>query len=213
MPKKPKNVVRNAKGKFESNGTAAPKPYDDADPKARKSGYLRGRGESAGRKIALYSRSPKGLRVRENRSYRLARRLIQLFPFLEKPDFYLMKSFAQVTILIDECYVLIKQEGIRRKNGDPHRFLPELRNLYRVQGDLASRLGLTPRDRAVMKANLTDSALDLAELRKGADDADAADLPKRLSGPAKFRSDRVRPRPVVETEAGDANDPEPAPDS
>src|SRR5579863_6086886 len=86
------NAPRDAKGHFLKTGKPPKgRSYDDNKESDRRRGYLP---DKSGRKIALYSRSPKGIQVRDARSFRLARRLIALFPFLERPDFYLVKSFA-----------------------------------------------------------------------------------------------------------------------
>jgi hypothetical protein len=61
-----------------------------------------------------------------------------------------------------------------------------------------------------MKAGITDTALDLAQLRKEADDAIN---PKHLSGPAKFRRERAGLGPVEPTEDGDEGDSNQSPDS
>ena len=157
---------RNSDGTYEKGSGPGPKEFDPNDPRDSKRGFLSGRGENAGRRIQLYSQSPKGIKVRDIRSIRLARRLILAFPWLEKPDFALVKTYAQVAILTDECYALIRQQGIVRKDGSPHRFLAEFRNLARTSADLAGRLGLSPRDRALMKSLNTTGALERIDVKR-----------------------------------------------
>ena len=119
-----------------------------------------------GRRLTLYARSPKGLRVRDERTRRLARRVIKAFPWLTVADRDMVSAFCQVKLLADECFAKIRAEGITRSNGQPHYLLTEFRSLIRVEADLAGRLGLSPRDRAAMQANSTGAALDRIDLKR-----------------------------------------------
>jgi hypothetical protein len=114
--------------------------------------------------VHLYSRGAKGVAIRDVRTRRLASTYRKAFPWLEAADTVLLRTFVQVSLLADEIYSKITKEGVTRPTGQPHPLLGEFRNYSRTAADLAGRLGLSPRDRAQMKANSTTAALDTIDL-------------------------------------------------
>jgi hypothetical protein len=126
------------------------------------------RAEAArGRKLVPYVRSAKGVRVRDLRTRRLARRILTAWPWLTDADKDLVRAFAQIQILADEAFAKIRAEGIvRPTTGQPHPLLSEFRALIRTEADLAGRLGLSPRDRAAMQASSTGAALERIDLKR-----------------------------------------------
>ena len=142
-------------------------PRDEMDGDGDKGAFLPAREADRGRKIVLYTRAPKGVRVRDIRTQRLARRIQLAFPWLTGADKTLIRAFAQVEILRDEIYAKVRAEGVvRSKTGQPHPLLSEFRNLTRTLADLAGRLGLSPRDRAAMQTNSTNAALGRIDLKR-----------------------------------------------
>ncbi len=117
-------------------------------------------------KLVLYARSAKGLRVRDQRTRRLSRRIMRSFPWLTVADRDLVMALCQVKLLADECFAKVRLEGIVRATGQPHYLLAEFRSLIRTEADLAGRLGLSPRDRAVMQATSTGAALERIDLKR-----------------------------------------------
>jgi phage terminase small subunit len=134
----------------------------DGTPYAPRSGPV----SRSQREVTLMSRAPKGLAIRDQRTRRFARRLMVAFPWLTPADRGLVMSFCQVKILVDECYAKIRLDGLTRSDGHPHYLLSEFRSLVRVEADLAGRLGLTPRDRAQMRASSTTAALERVDLTR-----------------------------------------------
>jgi hypothetical protein len=63
-------------------------------------------------------------------------------------------------------YSRIKDEGLFRPDGAPHRALDKFTRLRQVQMGLADRLGLTPRGRAEMEGSATANTIDLTEVEE-----------------------------------------------
>ncbi len=114
----------------------------------------------------LYTRGAKGVRIRDERTRRLARRIINACPWMIDTDQPLVRGFAQLEILSEEAYAKIIAEGIINAEGTPHKLLSEFRSLRRVQADIAGRLGLSPRDRAQMQSVSTSAAIEGIDLAK-----------------------------------------------
>lgn len=141
-------------------------PRDEMTGDGDTGAFLSAREADRGSRLVPYVRSAKGLRVRDLRTRRLARRIRTAWPWLTDADRDLIRAFAQVQILADEAYVKIRTEGIVRQNGQPHPLLGEFRSLIKVQAGLAGRLGLSPRDRVAMQATSTTAALEKIDLRR-----------------------------------------------
>ncbi|MGO9450789.1 MAG: hypothetical protein ACLQDV_07030 [Candidatus Binataceae bacterium] len=108
----------------------------------------------------LYSLAARGVRIRDIRTRRLARRFVKACGWLIAADQPMVRAFAQLEILAEEAYAKIVADGIVNADGAPHRLLLEYRSLRRVQADIAGRLGLSPRDRTQMKSASTAAALE-----------------------------------------------------
>jgi phage terminase small subunit len=115
---------------------------------------------------AIYSKAPKGVRIRDARVSLMARRVSRAFPWINpSADRELVRLFCQLVILSDECYAKVRLEGIvNPKTGVPHRLLCEFRACARVLADVSGRLGLSPRDRAQLQSSSTSAALDRIDL-------------------------------------------------
>jgi hypothetical protein len=103
------------------------------------------------RQVRPYTKAPKGLRIRDERVRRQARRTLAAYPHLLELDRDVVRAKCQVSILREELYMKIRTEGVVRPDGQPHALLSEFRGLVKVEADLAGRLGMTPRDRAMMR--------------------------------------------------------------
>ncbi len=114
----------------------------------------------------LYTRAAKGVRIRDIRTRRLARRIVKACGWMVAADQPMVRAFAQLEILAEEAYAKIIADGIVNADGAPNRLLLEYRSLRRVQADIAGRLGLSPRDRAQMKSASTAAALEGIDVAK-----------------------------------------------
>lgn len=142
----------------ENNGSDSGRPD--------KTTYMRPDDPQPNRKLTLYSRGAKGVRIRDERVRRLSRRIMTGFAWLTPADRDLIRAYCQVQILADEAFAKVRVDGLVRPSGQPHPLLGEFRNLIKVQADLAGRLGLSPRDRAIMKSNSTTAALERIDLTR-----------------------------------------------
>jgi hypothetical protein len=106
-------------------------------------------------------------RIRRDRNVtRLAQALARQAPWLMNLDGPMLKAFAQMERLSLEMYSRIKDEGLFRPDGAPHRALDKFTRLRQVQMGLADRLGLTPRGRAEMEGSATANTIDLTEVEE-----------------------------------------------
>jgi hypothetical protein len=91
---------------------------------------------------------------------------LQAFPWLTPADEALLRNFVQLNLLADQCYQKIAVEGVARPSGAPHMLLSEFRNLSRTAADIAGRLGLSPRDRAMMRSTSPAAVLEEVDVRR-----------------------------------------------
>jgi hypothetical protein len=117
--------------------------------------------------LRLYTKAMKGLRIRDVRSTRLARKLMGAAPWLQTVDGPMTRAFAQLETLAEEAYAKIRLDGlVNPETGAPHKLLTEYRSLRRVQAGIAAGLGFLPRDRESMQAISAQSALDRIDNRR-----------------------------------------------
>jgi phage terminase small subunit len=118
--------------------------------------------------VRLFSKAPRAVKIRDERVRRLARKIARECPWLQAVDGFMLRAFAELQLLAEECYARIRNEGVSI-DGKPHHLLVEFRSLTRVQLSLAAALGLVPNARESMQAVSTASALagiDLGKVEK-----------------------------------------------
>jgi phage terminase small subunit len=124
----------------------------------------------------LFTRAPRGQKIRNARATRLANRLLEVCPWLKPIDTPMLRAFAELETLAAECYAKIVADGVYKADGRPHPLLVEHRSIRRAQLEVAARLGFTPADRERMKATSAAAALD------GVDYAKIDRILKRVNG-------------------------------
>ncbi len=78
-------------------------------------------------------------------------RIERLVPWLTEADRPLLRAFAELERLAQECYNLMRSEGMVRADGEPHKLLAHYANLRKTQAILATHLGLSPKARRELR--------------------------------------------------------------
>jgi len=120
----------------------------------------------------LRERSPKRLRLRDERVRRMLRELCKVADWLKPADMPIARRFCETEVLVSRVWAVLCEfmkadgpEGLlhRTKDGDVTvRMLVENhRRLCQTQSRLADRLGLTPASRAAIRAGKGDAYIDI----------------------------------------------------
>src|SRR5712671_5786732 len=110
----------------------------------------------------LYIKALPGLRLRDKRVERLARKVRAVAPWLEASDFPAVRAWSEMEYLSNQVYAALASMGVLNRQGEARRLLSEYRQLRATQVMLARELGLTPAARMAIRATGTRTALDLA---------------------------------------------------
>jgi hypothetical protein len=109
----------------------------------------------------LYIKALPGLRLRDKRVERLARKVRAVAPWLEASDFPAVRAWSEMEYLSNQVYAALASMGVLNRQGEARRLLSEYRQLRATQVMLARELGLTPAARMAIRATGTRTALDL----------------------------------------------------
>ena len=112
----------------------------------------------------LYIRAEKGLRRRDKRVERLARKMRQVMPWIEDSDRPTCRASAELEVLAPTVYLQLRDKGVLNGEGEGRRLLDDYRKLRSTQIALSRELGMTPAVRIAIKAGSTNAALDLVGL-------------------------------------------------
>jgi hypothetical protein len=111
----------------------------------------------------LYIRAEKGLRRRDKRIERLARKMRQVMPWIEDSDRPTCRAWAELKVLVPTFYLGLRNKCVLNGQGEGRRLLDDYRKLRGTQ--LALReLGMTPAARIAIKVSeaLTPRSMCLA---------------------------------------------------
>jgi hypothetical protein len=136
------------------------------------SGAQRGGAPSGNQNAAttgLYIRTPAGLRQRDKRVERLARRMRLAMPWLEEADGPACRAWAELEVLAQTVYLELRNKGVLNEQGEAKRLLDDYRKLRQTQISFSRSLGMTPEGRLQINASSTTAALDLAGLLASTD--------------------------------------------
>jgi hypothetical protein len=111
---------------------------------------------------SLYVWALPGLRLRDKRVERLARKVRALMPWLEPSDFPAVRAWAEMEYLSNQVYAALASMGVLNRQGEARRLLSEYRQLRATQVMLARELGMTPASRMAIKATGTHVPFDLS---------------------------------------------------
>src|SRR5262249_23753641 len=121
----------------------------------------------------LYIKSKSGLRLRDEKTRRLTRKLLAACHWFEKSDVPAVRAWCELEILSVQVYAELRQSGVVNAEGEARRLLHDYRQLRQTQAVLSRELGLTPAARMALKASGTKAAFDLASAMAGEVDEDA----------------------------------------
>ena len=124
---------------------------------------------------SLYVRAQPGLKLRDKRIERLARKVRAEMPWLEPSDFPAVRAWAELEYLAGQVYAALRTLGVLNRAGEARRLLNDYRLLRQTQTGLSAALGMTPLARVQLKATSTRAALDLAAAMAAPEDADVVD--------------------------------------
>ena len=120
----------------------------------------------------LYVRAQPGLKLRDKKVERLARKMRAVMPWLEPSDAPAVRAWAELEYLAGHVYAALRGFGVLNREGEARRLLDDYRKLRQTQVVLARELGMTPAARMAIRANGTKAALDLAAAMAKAEDAE-----------------------------------------
>lgn len=123
----------------------------------------------------LYVRAQPGLKLRDKKVERLARKMRAVMPWLEPSDMPAARAWAELEYLAGQVYAALRGLGVLNREGEARRLLDDYRKLRQTQVVLARELGMTPAARMAIKANGTKAALDLAAAMATAEDTEIED--------------------------------------
>jgi phage terminase small subunit len=144
----------------------------------------------------LYVRAHAGLRLRDKKVERLARKARALMPFLTDSDMPLLRTFCEMEYLCGIVYAALMRDGVLTQEGTAtKRLFHDYRQMRQAQIVLGAQLGMTPASRSAIGAHNTNNALDIAALCAAdsmAQDA-ARDVPSAPPCPASPEATPVAP--------------------
>jgi len=109
----------------------------------------------------LYVRASAGLRLRDKKVERLARKVRDALPWLEPADFPAVRTWAEMEYLAGQVYAALRAGSVINVKGEARRLLHDYRQMRIAQASIAASLGMTPASRMALKATGTRTAFDL----------------------------------------------------
>src|ERR1019366_8165782 len=109
----------------------------------------------------LYVRASAGLRLRDKKVERLARKVRSVLSWLEPSDFPAVRAWAEFEYLAGQVYAALRAGSVINAKGEARRLLDDYRKLRLAQAVLSRELGMTPAARMALKATGTRAAFDL----------------------------------------------------
>jgi hypothetical protein len=110
----------------------------------------------------LYVRAHEGIRLRDKKVDRLARKLRAHAPWIADSDMPSARAWCEMEYLCGIAYAALMKHGVLDKNHNARRLYHDYRLMRQTQAVLGSQLGLTPTARMAIRASGTNEAIDLA---------------------------------------------------
>jgi hypothetical protein len=126
-------------------------------------------------KTGLYVRAHPGIKLRDKRVERLARKMRLVMPWIEPSDWPACRAWAELEYLCGQVYAALHVYGVTNPHGEARRLLDDYRKLRLAQAVFARELGMTPLSRQALKAAGTNAALDLAAACAAPEDAETTE--------------------------------------
>ena len=109
----------------------------------------------------LYVRASVGLRLRDKKVERLARKVRSVLTWLEPSDYPAVRAWAELEYLAGQVYAALRAGSVVNAAGEGKRLLDDYRKLRLAQMVISRELGMTPAARMALKATGTRAAFDL----------------------------------------------------
>lgn len=109
----------------------------------------------------LYVRASAGLRLRDKKTERLARKVRSVLTWLEPSDFPAVRAWAELEVLATQVFAVLRAGSVVNAAGEGKRLLDDYRKLRLAQMVISRELGMTPAARMALKASGTRAAFDL----------------------------------------------------
>jgi hypothetical protein len=113
----------------------------------------------------LYVKAQPGLKLRDKKTERLARRVRQAMPWIQPSDAVAVRAFCELEVLAEQVYAVLRFGGVVNREGDARRLLNDYRKLRATQAVWVNAIGATPAARAALKTAETGAVLDLESFR------------------------------------------------
>ena len=110
---------------------------------------------------SLYVRASKGLKLRDRKTERLARKVRSVLPWLEPSDYPAVRAWCELEYLAGQVYAVLRAGSVVNAAGEGKRLLDDYRKLRLAQAIYSRELGMTPASRMALKATGTRTAFDL----------------------------------------------------
>jgi hypothetical protein len=110
----------------------------------------------------LYVRASKGLKLRDRKTERLARKVRSVLTWLEPSDYPAVRAWCELEYLAGQVYAVLRAGSVVNAAGEGKRLLDDYRKLRLAQAVYGRELGMTPTARMALKASGTRAAFDLA---------------------------------------------------
>ena len=120
----------------------------------------------------LYVRASKGLKLRDRKTERLARKVRAVLPWLEPSDYPAVRAWCELEYLGGQVYAVLRAGSVVNAAGEGERLLDDYRKLRLAQAVYSRELGMTPAARMALKASGTRAAFDLPSAMSEAEEAD-----------------------------------------
>jgi hypothetical protein len=109
----------------------------------------------------LYVRASAGLRLRDKKVERLARKVRSVLTWLEPSDFPAVRAWAEFEYLAGQVYAVLRAGSVVNAAGEGKRLLDDYRKLRLAQAVLSRELGMTPASRKALQAGGARDVYDL----------------------------------------------------
>ena len=123
----------------------------------------------------LYVRAAPGLKLRDKKVERLARKARAVMPWLEPADWPTVRAWCELEYLTGQVYAALRTYGVVNPSGEARRLLDDYRKLRQTQIVLSRELVMTPASRMAIRANGGRAPLDLAAAMANGDVEDVPD--------------------------------------
>jgi hypothetical protein len=130
-----------------------------------------GNGKRPYTRTSLYAKAAENIKLRDKRAERLARRVREVPPWLQPGDHPVCRAWAELEILCETAYAMLRADGLINAQGEPRRMLTDYRQLRQCQLQFATALGMTPASRAALKLDGRGQPLDLVSMLAAHGDA------------------------------------------